>query len=120
MEVQNNSSALPALTKEPVTKVSDNEVIATLRNPSSLHGSKETFLEEAERLLLLRHLGVDIETLNEVEQEIDDLENIAERNDEEQTRLEYLLDKRAELFREAMERRNGEILPPGSMVSLSV
>lgn len=122
MEIQNQtpSPGIGSSTREPLTAVSDNEAQASLRNPSSPFGPKETFLEEAERLLILRRLGVDIEKLNEIEQEISELESIGELSKEQQDRLESLHNQREELFRAAMERRNGESLPPGSMLSVSV
>lgn len=82
--------------------------------------SREGFLEEAERLTLLARMGVDIETLNEVEDKIEDLEALDERDETQQAELESLLEQREQIFRDAMQRQNGESLPPGSMLSITV
>lgn len=92
-------------------------LIQSLQNPGY---SREGFLEEAERLTILARMGVDIDTLNEIESEIDRLEGLDERSESEQSELESLLDQREQLFRDAMKRQNGEALPPGSLVSFSV
>lgn len=92
-------------------------VINDLQAPGSY---REGFLEEAERLTLLARMGVDIDKLNEIEDKIENLEAIDDRDDTQQAELESLLEERKELFREAMERQNGKSLPPGSMLSISV
>lgn len=92
-------------------------VLNDLQAPGSY---REGFLEEAERLTLLARMGVDIDKLNEIEDKIEDLEAIDDRDDTQQAELESLLEERKELFREAMERQNGKSLPPGSMLSISV
>jgi shikimate kinase len=85
---------------------------------SSQHSPGDNFLEEAERLTLLAKMGVDLETLEKIEERIEKMESKAELSDSERDELESLLDQRAELFREANERQNGEQLPPGSMLSV--
>lgn len=96
------------------------ESAATIRELQAPSYSREGFLEEAERLTLLARLGVDIDALNEVESKIEDLEAIDERDEAQQAELESLLEQREQLFRDAMQRQNGESLPPGSMLSISV
>lgn len=90
--------------------------VQELRNPSQ--SADETFLEEAERLTLLARMGVDLETLERIEEEIEGLESLDTLSEEQQEELTSLLEQRAELFREANERENGEQLPPGSMLSV--
>lgn len=82
--------------------------------------SREGFLEEAQRLTLLARMGVDIDTLNDIEGKIEQLESIETRNKEQQSELESLLEQRKQLFRDAMERKNGENLPAGSIMSFHV
>lgn len=77
-------------------------------------------MEEAQRLILLARMGVDLDTLERVESEIENLESLDDRTEEEQAKLEALYEERKELFRQAVERQNGESLPPGSMLSMSV
>ncbi|RUO30624.1 hypothetical protein CWE12_05075 [Aliidiomarina sedimenti] len=81
---------------------------------------RQGFLEEAQRLTLLNRMGVDIDALNEVESRIEDLESVEERTQLDAEKLESLYEQRKELFRQANERANGESLPPGSMLSLTV
>lgn len=78
----------------------------------------DTFLDEAERLTLLARMGVDLEALEQIEEEIEKIEGKADPDDSDQKELENLMEQRAELFREANERENGEQLPPGSMLSV--
>lgn len=90
------------------------------RLPDAPAYSKETFMEAAQRLTLLARLGVDVDTLNKIESEIEDLEALDSLTEEQQTKLDSLYEQRDDLFKQAMERQSGKSLPPGSMLSFSV
>ncbi|WP_126803512.1 hypothetical protein [Aliidiomarina minuta] len=111
-----SSSQQPTENERITFSSTEPPAVQELRNPNRTAG--ETFLEEAERLTLLARMGVDLETLERIEEEIEDLESLETLNDEQQEELASLLEQRAELFREASERQNGEQLPPGSMLSI--
>lgn len=110
--------AQPAPENERITFSSTQPSSELQELRSSEHSPGDTFLEEAERLTLLAKMGVDLETLEQVEEKIEKMEDKAELSDSERDELESLMDERAELFQEASERQNGEQLPPGSMLSV--
>ncbi|EKE85419.1 hypothetical protein [Idiomarina xiamenensis] len=113
---------LPAISSD-VSAQSFTRQSVNIREPLNQAESKpqqeSSFQQQVNRQLLLNRLGVDAEKLEELEKRIDELENKGQLSDKEREQLDNLYAAKEQLFEEAARRRNGDELPPGSLIETS-